>query len=106
MQTYLVKATYAAEGFRALQKDTAAGRVKAITQAIESLGGKVHCLYFMCGSEHLVGIIEAPSMVEFATMQVAVNSSGLAQTDGVQLLSVAEMDSALRASVAYRPPGA
>jgi uncharacterized protein with GYD domain len=41
MPKYLISASYSAEGLKGLQKDKASGRRRAVTAAIEALGGKV-----------------------------------------------------------------
>ena len=46
MPKYLVRASYTAEGLKGLQKDKASGRKAAVSKVLESLGGKLECIYF------------------------------------------------------------
>jgi len=49
MPKYLFQATYSAEGIKGLEKDKAAGRKAALSEAVESLGGKLEALYWAFG---------------------------------------------------------
>ena len=46
MPKYLVSASYTADGLSGLQKDKASGRRRAVTAAIEGMGGKLECVYY------------------------------------------------------------
>ena len=102
---YLISGQYSPEGLKGLQKDKAAGRVRALTAAVESLGGKVECIYFALGADDMFGIIDFPDNVTAAALGVAVSATGVGRTRTTALLTVAEIDQALAKSVNYRPPG-
>ena len=46
MPKYLFQAAYAAQGLKGLEKDKASGRKAALSQAVESVGGKLEALYW------------------------------------------------------------
>jgi uncharacterized protein with GYD domain len=106
MPKFLIKASYASEGMKGLQKDKASGREKAISAACKSLGGKLDAAYFALGDDDAFVVVDLPSHVHVASLCVAVGASGMAHTRTVPLLTVAEMDKALAEGAKYRPPGA
>ena len=49
MAKYLISVSYTADGLKGLHKDKASGRKKAVTAAVESLGGKLDTMYYALG---------------------------------------------------------
>jgi uncharacterized protein with GYD domain len=105
MAKYLISGQYSSEGVRGLQKDKASGRVGAVTAAVESLGGKIECLYFALGEDDMYGIVDFPDTVTAIALGIAVSATGVGRIRTTALLTVAEVDQALAKSVNYRPPG-
>jgi uncharacterized protein with GYD domain len=105
MPKYLISASYSAEGLKGLQKDKASGRRRAVTAAIEGLGGKLEAVYYALGKDDVYLIADLPDNATAAALGIAASASGLVHTRTVALLSVEEVDGALAKSVSYRPPG-
>ena len=105
MPKYLVSGQYSPEGLRGLQKDKASGRMRAITTAVESVGGKVECLYYALGEDDSYAIVDLPDNSTAAALGIAVSAVGAVRTRTTALLTVEEVDGALAKSVNYRPPG-
>lgn len=105
MAKYLIEASYSADGLKGLIKDGGTGRRAAAAGAIEAAGGRLESLYYAFGDNDLVGIADCPDNVSAAALSVTVSSVGLVRIKLTPLLTVEEMDSATKKSVAYRPPG-
>jgi uncharacterized protein with GYD domain len=105
MPKYLILASYTAAGVKGLQHDKASGRVKAVTHAVESLGGKVEAFYWAFGEHDVVSIMDMPDNLAASAMALAVGATGQVRVTTTPLLSAAEVDQALGKTVAYRPPG-
>ena len=105
MAKYLISGQYSPEGLRGLQKDKASGRMRAITTAVESVGGKVECVYFALGEDDSYAIVDMPDNASVAALGIAVSAAGLVRTKTTALMTVEEVDQALTKGVNYRPPG-
>jgi len=106
MAKYLIKASYSAEGIKGVMKAGGTSRVEAVKQALGSVGGSVESFYFAFGGNDVYVTVDAPSNVAAAAMAAAVGSSGaLARYETVVLLSVEEIDEAMKLVVSYAPPG-
>jgi uncharacterized protein with GYD domain len=105
MAKYMVQSTLTGEGMKGVEKDTATGRKAAVTKAIEGLGGKVEALYFSLGEYDVVVIADMPDIIAATAMLMHVNDSGLVRTKTTALLTVDEVDQAIKRKVAYRAPG-
>jgi uncharacterized protein with GYD domain len=106
MPVYLTKAKYHPAGVQGLVKEGASGRKAAVTKLVEAAGGKLHAFYFALGETDAYLITEFADRHAAMGVSIAVNASGATSVTQVELLSVEEMDAALRAVPAYRPPGA
>jgi uncharacterized protein with GYD domain len=102
---YLIEATYTAEGAKGLAKDLASGRKAAVEKALASVGGKLDCFYYAFGDYDVVFIAEGPDNVSAAALGLAACATGLARTKTTVLLTVEEVDQALKKKVGYRGPG-
>jgi hypothetical protein len=49
MAKFLIQLAYSAEGAKGLRKDGGTKRVKVVSKAVESIGGKVESFYFSFG---------------------------------------------------------
>lgn len=106
MPKYLAKAKYTApEGVKGLLADGGSVRVKAVTDLIESVGGKLESFYFAFGDVDAYLVLDVPDAVSGAALSLTVGASGLATVEVVQLLTPAELDAAVKKSPVYDAPG-
>jgi len=105
MAKFLIKATYTAEGTKALAKEGGTRRKEAIERMVSGLGGKLEAFYFALGDSDVYTIVDLPEMTSGAAMSLAVNASGMANLSTVLLLTPEEVDAACKKTVGYRPPG-
>jgi uncharacterized protein with GYD domain len=105
MPTYMIKASYTAEGTRGLMKDGGTGRKDAIEALVTSRGGTLNGFYYAFGDDDLYIIAELPSNADLVAVSLAINASGGAKVKSNTLLTTAEIDEAVQKAVRYRPPG-
>jgi uncharacterized protein with GYD domain len=105
MPKYMISASYTAEGLKGLQKDKASGRRRAVTAAVEAVGGKLDAIYYALGEDDVFVIVDLPDTATAAAIGVAVSATGMVRTRTTALLTVQQLDRALEKSVSYRPPG-
>ena len=107
MGKYLLKVSYTAEGIKGVMKDGGSGRVASVETMLADVGGSLESFYFALGSEDVYVIAEVPDNATALAMGAAIGSSGaISSYETVVLLSAAEVDSAMKTSISYRPPGA
>lgn len=92
MPKYLISASYSAEGLRGLQKDKASGRGQAITQLVESAGGKLECLYYALEQDDMYIVVDPPDNVAATALGEAASGSGMVHTRTIALMTVEEVD--------------
>lgn len=105
MAKYLIHATYSAEGFKGVIKDSASGRKAEVEKAMASVGAKLEAMYFSFGDYDLVLIVDAPDNATLMSVGLSACSTGLARTSTIPLLTVEEADQAIKKSANYRGPG-
>jgi uncharacterized protein with GYD domain len=105
MPKYLIQASYTAEGLQGLMKDTASGRKAAVQAAVKAVGGKVEALYYAFGADDAVIIADLPDNVTAAAVGLTTSASGAVRTRTTPLLTVEEVDQALKVQTKYRAPG-
>lgn len=106
MAKYLIKASYTAEGLRGVMKAGGTSRVKAVTRAIEGVGGSLESFYFAFGTDDAYVIADLPGNTAAMAMAAAVGASGaIADYETVVLLSPHDVDEAMNLAVDYAPPG-
>jgi uncharacterized protein with GYD domain len=105
MPKYLIQGSYTPEGLKGLAKDTAAGRKAAVQAALKNLKAKVEGLYYAFGCDDVVLIVDAPDNIAVAAMSFQVGSTGLVRIRTTPLLTVEEVDQALKLPSKYRAPG-
>ena len=82
------------------------GRVAAVDQLIQSLGGKVESFYFVFDTSDAYVIVDLPDNSSVAAVAAVVGSSGaLSSYETVVLLTPSEVDEAMRNAASYRPRG-
>ncbi|HYU12216.1 MAG TPA: GYD domain-containing protein [Stellaceae bacterium] len=105
MAKYLFHASYSPEGLKGLQKDKASGRLAAVRQIAESVGGKLECMYYALGEDDVVIIADLPDNVAASAISLTVSAAGLVRTRTTALMTIEETDKALAMNVGYRKPG-
>jgi uncharacterized protein with GYD domain len=106
MPKFLIQATYTPEGTKGLLKEGGSGRRAAVEQVVSGLGGKVEAMYFAFGEDDLVMIVDFPDPVSMAAVSLTVKATGALHTRATPLLTLEEIDDAVRRQVTFRPPGA
>ncbi len=105
MPKYLGHGSYTTEGWRGLQRESATSRRDSIANLLASVGGELERFYFAFGEHDFVWIADFPDNVTAAAVAVAVAASGMVRSQATLLLTVEEMDAALKKDVDYQPPG-
>jgi|SRR5215467_1237935 len=105
MARYMFQSTYTAEGTKGLLKEGGSKRRAVVEEVVNSIGGKLEAFYFACGESDVIVIIEAPDNVSATAASLAVNASGAVHLKTTVLLTPEEIDTAVKKSVSYRPPG-
>ncbi|WNM36082.1 GYD domain-containing protein [Streptomyces sp. Li-HN-5-11] len=106
MPKFLIQATYTPEGTKGLLKEGGSGRRAAVEQVVSGLGGKIDAMYFAFGEDDLVMIVDFPDAVSMAAVSLTVKATGALHTRATPLLSLEEIDDAVRRQVTFRAPGA
>ena len=106
MPKYLISANYTAKGMEGVRAAGAKSRVDAVSAMLEGMGGRLDSFHFAFGDTDVFAIVEAPDDEAAAAVAIAINSSGAVSTRTTKLLTVEQIDEALRRTVDYRPPGA
>jgi uncharacterized protein with GYD domain len=105
MPKYLFEISYTLEGTKGLQKDGGSKRKEAGRAAIESLGGKLEAFYFAFGQNDVVAIVDMPDAASAAAASIALAASGAVTGKTTVLLTPDEIDTAVKKTPAYTPPG-
>jgi uncharacterized protein with GYD domain len=106
MAKYMFKATYSQEGLKGVLKGGGSARRAAVTQSMQSVGGKLDAFYFAFGRDDALVIVDAPDNVSAAALALAVGASGsVSRLETVVLLTPEEVDQAAKKTVTYRAPG-
>jgi uncharacterized protein with GYD domain len=95
MPKYLLEASYTAQGLKELQVHKASGRTAQFTKRVESLGGKVECVYFVLGDRDVIVIVDMPDHASVAALTTMSSASGHIRFTSTALMTVAEADLAL-----------
>ena len=106
MPKYMISANYTAEGMEGVRAGGAKSRVDAVSTMLEAMGGRLESFHFAFGDTDVFAIVDAPDDEAAAAVAMTINSSGLVSISTTKLLSVEQIDEALRRSVDYTPPGA
>jgi len=105
MAKYLLQGSYSAEGAKGLLKDGGSKRRAAAKTLVESLGGKIECLYFAFGKTDVVAIVDMPDSASAAAASLTIGASGALTGRMTVLLTPEEIDQATKKSAKYTPPG-
>ena len=107
MPHYMLRASYTADGAKGLLAEGGSSRIAQATALMESLGGRIECLYFAFGADDIVGIAEMPDSASAAAASLTVSSTGMASVTLTPLMTPEELDAASEKAggATYRPPG-
>ena len=105
MPKYLISANYTAEGMAGVRAAGAKSRVDAVATMLEAMGGRLDSFHFAFGDTDVFVIVDAPDDEAVAAVSIAINGSGAVRTRTTKLLTVEQIDEALRRTVDYQPPG-
>ena len=105
MPKYMFEASYSAEAAKGLQKAGAASRVKVVSAMCAGLGGSLESFHFAFGDVDAYVICDLPDDEAAAAVSFAVSTAGSIGIKTVKLMTVEEIDSALKRKVDYKPPG-
>jgi uncharacterized protein with GYD domain len=105
MPKYLMEVRYTAEGAKGLLKDGGTKRRAAAKALVESVGGTLESMYYAFGSTDVVVISDMPDATAAAAASIALAASGGVTTRSTMLLTPEEIDTAVKKSATYTPPG-
>ena len=105
MSKYLVQANYVGQGIGGLIKEGASGRRAAVDSLLASVDAKVEAFYYAFGETDLFIIVDAPDNVTAAALSLTIRAAGTATAKITTLLTSEEVDSAVKKTPSYRPPG-
>ena len=106
MSKFLITARYTPpEGIKGLIADGGTTRSDAIKRLAESVGGKVESIYYAFGETDILIICELPTDEAAAAISLTVGATGLATTQVTKLLTIEQIDNAVKMSPAYDAPG-
>jgi uncharacterized protein with GYD domain len=105
MAKYLYYGNYVGEGLKGLLKEGGSGRIAAMKEVAESVGGKLECCYFAFGEYDYFIIVDVPDNVSAASISLTANASGLVKSKTLVLMTPEEMDQVAKKSPKYRGPG-
>ena len=105
MPLYLGRFKYSAEAIKAMIENPQ-DRSAAAAKTAESLGCKLHGLWWALGDRDGVFLMEAPDNVTVVALSMAVGATGQISTDNTVLLDMDEAQEAMRkaAAAAFTPP--
>ncbi|WP_424940320.1 GYD domain-containing protein [Aliiroseovarius sp. S253] len=109
MSFYMFKGRYSTDALRALV-DTPQDREAAAGAMIESMGGKLHHLFFCFGDDDVMALIEAPDDDTMAACALVVGASGtMSGGSTIKLMTSKEamkaMEAAGKGRAAYQAVG-
>lgn len=106
MPKYLISANYTAQGMEGVRTAGAKSRVDAVSTMLEAMGGRLESFHFAFGDTDVFAIAEVPDDEAAAAVAMTINSSGAVSVRTTKLLTIEQVDEALRRTVEYKPPGA
>jgi uncharacterized protein with GYD domain len=78
----------------------------AIQEAVQGLGGKLETCYYALGEHDVFLIVDLPDTVSAVAFSMVVRAAGvLSGAKTTPLLTVEEIDRAVKTNVHYRKPG-
>ena len=105
MPKYLIQVSYTAEGAKGVQKDGGTKRRKSAQTLVESVGGRMEAFYFAFGASDVYVIADMPDNVSAASAGLTLAVTGAVTTKTTALLTVEDIDAAVKKTASYRAPG-
>ncbi len=105
MPKYLIEASYSTQGVTGLAREGGSGRREAVDSAVRGLGGRLESFYFAFGEVDAYIVADLPDNETATALALAVNRAGAAKIVTVPLITVEEVDQAIKKTVNYRPAG-
>lgn len=105
MSKYLIQVSYTSEGAKGVLKAGGSARVKAASDAVAQLGGRVESFYFCFGPDDAAIVVDVPDPAAMAAISLAVTASGAIRTRSTALLTPEQIDDAAKMHATFRPPG-
>jgi uncharacterized protein with GYD domain len=103
---YLITGSYTTQGVKGVLAEGGSGRVAAVRDLVETLGGTLESMYFAFGSDDWYITVDLPSNAASAAATLTVAATGSINPRTVVLLTPEELDEASKMSPSYRAPGA
>ena len=105
MPLYLGRFKYSAEAIKGMIENPQ-DRSAVAAQTAESLGCKLHGLWWALGDHDGVFLMEAPDNATVVALSMAVGASGQVSTENTVLLDMSEAQEAMRkaAAATFSPP--
>ena len=107
MPHYLIRGSYTAEGCQGLIAEGATVRLEEASSLIAALGGTLESMYYVWGTDDVIGVCEMPDNASAAAVSLTVSSTGAVNVSLTPLITAEEIDAASGKAkdLAYRPPG-
>jgi len=105
MPKYLFEATYLGQGIKGLMQEGGTARRDALVDALKSVGGTLDSFYYAFGYYDVLGVFDVPDDASAAALSLLINSTGNVNVRLKPLLSLEDMDEAVRKTPSYRAPG-
>lgn len=105
MPKYLFQAKYTADGVKGVIKEGGSKRRDAAEQVIKGGGGRLESFYYAFGDVDVVGIVDFPDNTSAIAVSAAINASGTTSIKITPLMSIEEVDAAVKKTPQYRAPG-
>jgi uncharacterized protein with GYD domain len=105
MGKYLFHGSFTTEGLRAVIKEGASSRPKAVATAAASVGGSLESYYFAFGDKSYYVVCDLPDDEAATALALAVGASGAVSNSTIKLLTPEQVDAASKRSTSYRAPG-
>lgn len=105
MPKYLFEANYVGDGIKGLMREGGTKRREALVAALSSVGGTLESFYYAFGYYDVLGVFEAPDDASAAALSLLINSTGNVNVRLKPLLTVEDIDEAVKKTPSYRAPG-
>ena len=105
MPKYLIQGSYTEQGLKGLLKEGGSKRREAVEHLFKAVGGTLETFYFAFGVNDIFIIANVPSNVDATALSLIVNASGAVKVNVTVLITLEEVDQAIKKTVTYRPPG-
>ncbi len=106
MPKYLLHINYVGDGIKGLLKDGGSKRRDAAEKAVQSLGGKIEAFYYAFGDVDAYAIFDMPDHASMTAASLTVGATGAVTVKTTVLITLEEVDAAVKKSPLYQPPGA